>query len=106
MAANETIIKQAYDDWTHLLSMTKNLDLLDDPFSIWYEAFETSRILERIDCQAVIKTMFEIQDDQGDDTKKITIKEAKDQQRELIEKIIDALQNKQAEMFQFPEANH
>ena len=26
MAANETIIKQAYDDWTHLLNMTKNLD--------------------------------------------------------------------------------
>jgi hypothetical protein len=106
MAANETLIKQSFDDWTHLLAMTKNKDLLDDPFSIWYEAFETARILERIDCQAIIQTAFVIPDVEGDDTKKITIKEAKDQQRELIEKIIDALQNKKAEMFQFQEANN
>jgi len=106
MAANETLIKQSFDDWTHLLAMTKNKDLLDDPFSIWYEAFETARILERIDCQAIIQTAFVIPDVEGDDKKKITIEEAKNQQRELIEKIVETLQHKQADLFEFPEANH
>jgi hypothetical protein len=106
MAANETLIKQSFDDWTHLLAMTKNKDLLDDPFSIWYEAFETARILERIDCQAIIQTAFVIPDVEGDDKQKITIEEAKNQQRELIEKIVETLQHKQADLFEFPEANH
>jgi hypothetical protein len=106
MAANETLIKQSFDDWTHLLKMSKNLDLLDDPFSIWYEAFETARILERIDCQAIIQTSFPINIEPGDDKKKITIEDAKVQQRELIEKIVELLQTKQADLFEFPEANH
>lgn len=106
MAANENLIKESYDDWVHLLGMTKHKDLLDDPFSIWYEAFETARILERIDCQAVIQTSFPINIEPGDDKKKISIEDAKVQQKELIEKIIEALQNKHINLFEFPEDTH
>ena len=106
MSANEKIIKESFDDWVHLLKMTKNNDLLDDPFSVWYEAFETARILERIDCQAVIQTGFPIDITPADYKTKITVEEAKVQQRELIEKIVEALQNKQRELFEFPEDTH
>ena len=36
--------KAAYDDWIKLLKDAKALDLLQDPYSIWLEAWEQARI--------------------------------------------------------------
>ena len=36
--------KIAYDDWIKLLKDAKALDMLQDPYSIWLEAWEQARI--------------------------------------------------------------
>lgn len=36
--------KAAYNDWIALLKDAKALDLLQDPYSIWLEAWEQARI--------------------------------------------------------------
>ena len=39
--------KAAYDDWVRLLKDAKALDMLDDPYNIWLEAWEQARITQR-----------------------------------------------------------
>jgi hypothetical protein len=36
--------KAAYDDWIKLLKDAKALDMLQDPYGIWLEAWEQARI--------------------------------------------------------------
>jgi hypothetical protein len=36
--------KTAYNDWIKLLKDAKALDMLQDPYSIWLEAWEQARI--------------------------------------------------------------
>jgi hypothetical protein len=41
---NETA-KTAYDDWIKLLKDAKALHMLQDPYAIWLEAWEQSKIV-------------------------------------------------------------
>jgi hypothetical protein len=41
---NETA-KTAYDDWIKLLKDATALDMLEDPYNIWLEAWEQSKII-------------------------------------------------------------
>ena len=38
--------KVAYDDWVKLLKSAGALDMLHDPYGIWLEAWEQSRIIQ------------------------------------------------------------
>jgi hypothetical protein len=38
--------KAAYDDWVKLLKSADALDMLQDPYGVWLEAWEQSRILQ------------------------------------------------------------
>jgi hypothetical protein len=90
--SRESVIKTHFDDWTHLISITGNSDMINDPLSIWYEAFETGALLERIAGQEEIEVLLqEIADDPEDHINKMTIKEAKDKQRELLEQVINII---------------
>jgi hypothetical protein len=42
---DEAIIKKTYNDWVELLKRSNNEDMLNDPYSIWYEAFHVATIL-------------------------------------------------------------
>jgi hypothetical protein len=37
--------KKAYDDWIKLLKDAKAFDMLQDPYAIWLEAWEQSKIV-------------------------------------------------------------
>lgn len=45
MVIDESQIKQAFDEWVDLLKHTHNEDLLEDPYSVWLEAFHVAHML-------------------------------------------------------------
>lgn len=49
------LVEMGYRDWTKLLEDTNNLDMLNDPFNVWIEAFHVGTMLERHGCAALLQ---------------------------------------------------
>jgi hypothetical protein len=89
-----SIIESGYNDWLKLLEQTDNMDLLQDPYNVWIEAFHVGTMLERHGIAHIVRQKMIIEDLPEDAETTISVASAKDTQRSLIAQIVSLIESK------------
>lgn len=89
------IVKNGFDDWVELLEHTGNKDLLDDPYSVWLEAFHVGTLLERHGVLHLLQTQVQLVTPfAGDGRVHMSVEDVKQVQISLLKQIIDLVASK------------
>lgn len=86
------ISEAAFKDWLDILKRANGLDLLQDPYGIWLEAFHAGTMLERQRCAYVIQTQLLVAPlEEFDGVATMTVHDAKQLQHSVIKQAIAAI---------------
>jgi hypothetical protein len=86
------IVKDGYDDWLELLKHTNNMQLLEDPYNIWLEAFHVGTMIERHSMLNLIQTQVQLlRPEEHDANAQISIEDAKQLQLNILKQIVAIL---------------
>ena len=89
----EELVKNGYNDWVSLLKRTDHLDMLNDPYNVWAEAFHVGTMLERLGCVHAIQTGVELYADEVGPMM-MTVEDIKQLQQNLLKQIIMIIEAK------------
>lgn len=84
-----TISETAFKDWIELLTRANGLDLLQDPYGVWLEAFHSGAMLERQRCAHAVNTQVLIAlPEEFDEKAAMSVAEVKQIQHSLLKQVI------------------
>lgn len=87
------MVEMSFDDWVDLLTQTNHLELLNNPYDVWIEAFHVGSILERRNCAHQIRTSLNlISSEDFDDDTTMSVTDIKQMQISLIKKVLEILE--------------
>ena len=89
------VVKVGYDDWVELLEHTGNTDMLNDPYSVWLEAFHVATLVERHGMLHAIQTQVElVQPADHDMAVMMSVEDVKQLQIRLLQQVIEIIASK------------
>ena len=88
------LVKQGYEDWVELLTQTNHLELLNNPYDVWIEAYHVGSTLERRNCAHQIRTSMQLVsvEDFDDDTS-LSVTDVKQMQISLLKQVLTILES-------------
>jgi hypothetical protein len=82
-----------YTDWVELLKRAGHMEMLDDPYNVWLEAFHVGSMLERHGCIHAITTGVQLYADEVEPMT-MTAEDIKQLQLNLLKQVIGIIESK------------
>jgi hypothetical protein len=85
------IVSDSYKEWLDLLKSTNNMELIDDPYNVWIEAFHVGRVLERQLCMSTIQNEVQLYADEAQ-TMSLSGEDLQQLQQNLLKQILKIIE--------------